>query len=151
MRVSFTTAITPQAKRIQRGETLRHSGPSFSNRTRRDRYIDMKYYIALFVVACIVAAHASNLSDDFPSPPYNFISATTHNLTATLKCPDNCGNPNNAYCLWNAEIQDTCSATYAKRANLAKRACTGGAQGCGPVCYSDGQGGYACGCVSCGK
>ncbi|PRP86333.1 chromodomain helicase DNA binding protein [Planoprotostelium fungivorum] len=108
--------------------------------------------VAIAIVICIIAAaHAASISDDFPQPPYDFISSSSVNQSPTaVKCPDNCGNPNTPTCLWNEAIQDTCSATYAKRSTLAKRACTGGAQGCGPVCYSNGQGGYACGCVSCG-
>ncbi|PRP85921.1 hypothetical protein PROFUN_06043 [Planoprotostelium fungivorum] len=113
---------------------------------------NMKVAIVLAVVFCL-AVHAADISGDFPQPPYNIIHPVNDGTITSLTCPDNCGNPRSKYCLWNADIQDTCSATYEEKRAVEEKRQGGCAQfgACGPVCYSNGQGGYACGCVSCGK
>ncbi|PRP86516.1 hypothetical protein PROFUN_05298 [Planoprotostelium fungivorum] len=111
----------------------------------------MKVAILIAIVFCL-AVRAADLSEDFPQPPYNIVETFTTGTIASLTCPDSCGNPDSKYCLWNADIQNTCSATYAEKRAIEERQTRCQRLGyCGPVCFSDGQGGYACGCVSCGK
>ncbi|PRP79386.1 hypothetical protein PROFUN_12984 [Planoprotostelium fungivorum] len=106
----------------------------------------------IFAIFCL-AVFASEIAEDFPQPPYNVVDTWSSGDIVSLTCPDNCGNPDSKHCLWNADIQDTCSATYAEKRSVEEKR-QGRCQqlgACGPVCWSDGQGGYACGCVSCGK
>ncbi|PRP85860.1 hypothetical protein PROFUN_06134 [Planoprotostelium fungivorum] len=113
---------------------------------------NMRVAIAVAVVVFCLAFSAADLTEDFPQPPYNFVSTWVNGTITSLTCPADCGNPDTKHCLWNAAIQDTCSATYAeKRVEHKRQTRCQQLHYCGPVCYSDGQGGYACGCVSCGK
>ncbi|PRP85942.1 calmodulin 2-like [Planoprotostelium fungivorum] len=111
----------------------------------------MKVAILFAIVFCL-AVHA-DISEDFPQPPYNIVSSWTNGTITSLTCPDDCGNPDSKHCLWNADIQATCSATFAEKRGVEEKRQTRCQRlgYCGPVCFSDGQGGYACGCVSCGK
>ncbi|PRP85925.1 hypothetical protein PROFUN_06047 [Planoprotostelium fungivorum] len=106
----------------------------------------------LFAIVFCLAVHA-DISEDFPQPPYNVVETFTSGEITSITCPADCGNPDSRHCLWNADIQNTCSATYAEKRSVEEKR-QGRCQqlgACGPVCWSDGQGGYACGCVSCGK
>ncbi|PRP76422.1 hypothetical protein PROFUN_16059, partial [Planoprotostelium fungivorum] len=112
---------------------------------------NMKVAILFAIVFCL-AVHA-DLTQDFPQPPYNVVETFTSGEITSITCPADCGNPDSRHCLWNADIQNTCSATYAEKRSVEEKR-QGRCQmlgACGPVCWSDGQGGYACGCVSCGK
>ncbi|PRP76676.1 hypothetical protein PROFUN_14945 [Planoprotostelium fungivorum] len=112
---------------------------------------NMKVAILFAIVFCL-AVHA-DLTQDFPQPPYNVVETFTSGEVTSITCPADCGNPDSRHCLWNADIQNTCSATFAEKREVEEKRQTRCQQlhYCGPVCYSDGQGGYACGCVSCGK
>ncbi|PRP73826.1 hypothetical protein PROFUN_10196 [Planoprotostelium fungivorum] len=116
----------------------------------------MKAFSLVALLAFAAVAIASNLSEDFPQPPFNFVHSFPGNQNVTLTCPADCGNPNTPSCVWNPDIQDTCSTSFGKRSASVvreKKQEQGGCwafRACGPVCFSDGEGGYVCGCVSCG-
>ncbi|PRP79037.1 hypothetical protein PROFUN_13198 [Planoprotostelium fungivorum] len=115
---------------------------------------NMKVTILFAIFFCLAAVRAADFADNFPQPPYNAVQTVSTDTPTSVTCPDNCGNPNSKYCYWNADIQDTCSATYAEKRSVEERQAYGGCRAilaCGPVCWSDGQGGTVCACVSCGK
>ncbi|PRP79038.1 hypothetical protein PROFUN_13199 [Planoprotostelium fungivorum] len=113
----------------------------------------MKVAFLFAIFFCLAAVRAADFADNFPQPPYNAVQTVSKDTPTSVTCPDNCGNPNSKYCYWNADIQDTCSATYAEKRSVEERQYGGCAAilACGPVCWSDGQGGTVCACVSCGK
>ncbi|PRP86301.1 hypothetical protein PROFUN_05442 [Planoprotostelium fungivorum] len=98
------------------------TSPFIDHRSNTPQRSPSAMKITLLLIALCCVAYAYNLSDDFPLPPYQLELVHHTSNNATYTCPDNCGNPDNNNCVWNEDIQDTCSVQYpAKRSIQEKR------------------------------